>query len=87
MRACSLCKSYLGILSRSFTLSSTLALSCSRAVALCPPLSRLILSLFGRTHANDELQSLKELMNMLCDKECEEGIRLTGLKVCVRVCV
>ena len=35
----------------------------------------------GRTHANEELQSLKELMTMLCDKECEESIRLTGLKV------
>ena len=38
--------------------------------------------MFGskRTHANEQLQSLKELMRMLCDKECEDNIRLTGLK-------
>ena len=39
--------------------------------------------LFGssKTYHNETFQSLKELMKMLCNPECEESIKLTGLKV------
>jgi hypothetical protein len=39
--------------------------------------------LFGssKTYHNEKFQSLKELMNLLCNPECEESIKLTGLKV------
>ena len=39
--------------------------------------------MFGssKSYQNEQLQSLKELLQMLCDPECDDSIKLTALKV------